>query len=64
MINEKAVVEEHDTDEGFYKQMPEVQHTLRKNVYFFFLEDVGIMLYSYDMLGFLLVGCFFCFFSC
>ena len=35
MINEKAAVEEHDTDEGFYKQMPEIQHTLRKNVYFF-----------------------------
>ena len=35
MINERAVVEEHDTDKGMYKQMPEVQHTLRKNVYFF-----------------------------
>lgn len=31
-IYKKAVMEEHDTDEGFYKQMPPVQHTVHKNV--------------------------------
>ena len=35
MINRRVAADEHHTDEGIYKQMPEIQHTLRKNVYFF-----------------------------
>ena len=42
MINEKAAVEVHDTDEGFYKKMPEIQHTLCKNVYYFLRTTVEL----------------------
>ena len=54
MINEKAAVEEHDTDKGFYKQTSEVQHTLRKMFTFFpRINNCRIMVYTYDLLFFL-----------